>query len=142
MAEKKQLKIEFKDVESLLLDDDNPRLSAISDANSQDKLVQVLWDEMAVSEVALSIAANIRGILSLGARKSKLSMRIGMKYRKPLWGVAVCVSFPLIPPPPALWAGAWRTPVRKEPHKISGSRVVPASQGTRPRDDGGGEREG
>ena len=58
MAEKKQLKIEFKDVESLLLDDDNPRLSAISDANSQDKLVQVLWDEMAVSEVALSIAAN------------------------------------------------------------------------------------
>lgn len=58
MPEQKKLKIEFKDVDLLLLDDDNPRLSAIGDAKNQDELVQVLWDEMAVSEVALSIAAN------------------------------------------------------------------------------------
>lgn len=58
MIEQKKLKIEFKDVNRLLLDDDNPRLSAIGDAKSQDALAQVLWDEMAVSEVALSIAAN------------------------------------------------------------------------------------
>ncbi|MBI3986598.1 MAG: hypothetical protein HY343_06745 [Lentisphaerae bacterium] len=58
MSEKKTLKIEFRDVDLLLLDADNPRLTAIGDTKSQDELVQVLWDEMAVSEVALSIAAN------------------------------------------------------------------------------------
>jgi hypothetical protein len=58
MAEQKKLKVEFMGVDRLLLDDDNPRLSAIGSAKSQDELVQVLWDEMAVSEVALSIAAN------------------------------------------------------------------------------------
>lgn len=55
---KKELKIEFVEVDRLLLDDQNPRLSSIGRAKSQDELVQTLWDEMAVSEVALSIAAN------------------------------------------------------------------------------------
>lgn len=58
MADQKKLKIEFIKVEQLLLDDDNPRLSGISDKRSQDDLVRVLWEEMAVSEVALSIAEN------------------------------------------------------------------------------------
>lgn len=58
MPEQKALKVLFKDVNQLLLDDENPRLTAISEPKSQDELVQVLWDEMAVSEVALSIAAN------------------------------------------------------------------------------------
>jgi hypothetical protein len=58
MPLKKPLRIEFKDVDSLLLDDENPRLVAVSDTKTQDQLVRVLWDEMAVSEVALSIAAN------------------------------------------------------------------------------------
>ncbi|MEK6777537.1 MAG: hypothetical protein AABY87_11785 [bacterium] len=56
--EHKQLEIMYIDVGRLLFDDENPRLSAIGDRNSQDDLVQVLWDEMAVDEVALSIAEN------------------------------------------------------------------------------------
>ncbi|MDH4163623.1 MAG: hypothetical protein OEW15_13180 [Nitrospirota bacterium] len=56
--EHKQLVIKSIDVDRLLFDEDNPRLSAIGDKQSQDALVQVLWDEMAVSEVALSIEAN------------------------------------------------------------------------------------
>lgn len=58
MPEAKGLKIEFKEVDSLLFDAENPRLSGLGEAKSQDQLAQVLWDEMAVSEVALSIAAN------------------------------------------------------------------------------------
>lgn len=58
MPEQKKLKVELKEVNRLLLDADNPRLSAIGDAKSQDALVEVLWNEMAVDEVALSIAAN------------------------------------------------------------------------------------
>jgi hypothetical protein len=58
MAEQKKLKIEFMDVGRLLFDAENPRLSAIGNAKSQEDLLQVLWDEMAVDEVALSIAAN------------------------------------------------------------------------------------
>ena len=54
----KQLEIKFIGVDRLLFDEENPRLSAIGDNKTQDDLVQVLWDEMAVSEVALSIAAN------------------------------------------------------------------------------------
>lgn len=54
----KPLRIDYKDVDSLLLDDENPRLVAVRETETQDQLVQVLWDEMAVSEVALSIAAN------------------------------------------------------------------------------------
>jgi hypothetical protein len=56
--QEKELKIEFVDVGRLILDDRNPRLSSIGRAKSQEELVQILWDEMAVSEVALSIAAN------------------------------------------------------------------------------------
>ncbi len=56
--EKKDLDIKFIEVDRLILDDQNPRLSSIATAKSQDDLVQILWDEMAVSEVALSIAAN------------------------------------------------------------------------------------
>lgn len=58
MPQMKPLKIEFKDVGQLLLDDENPRLVAVGETKTQDELTQVLWDEMAVSEVALSIAAN------------------------------------------------------------------------------------
>ena len=58
MPSVKPLKIEFKPVDSLLLDDQNPRLVAVDETRTQDQLVRVLWDEMAVSEVALSIAAN------------------------------------------------------------------------------------
>jgi hypothetical protein len=56
--ERKQLKIDFKNVDDLLLDPENPRLSVVGESKSQDELVKVLWDEMAVDEVALSIAAN------------------------------------------------------------------------------------
>src|SRR5258708_33685200 len=54
----KKLRIQQIEVERLLLDDENPRLSGITDKRTQDDLVRVLWDEMAVSEVALSIAEN------------------------------------------------------------------------------------
>jgi len=56
--EQESLKVEFINIDQLLLDPDNPRISAIGETENQDELVQVLWDEMAVSEVALSIAAN------------------------------------------------------------------------------------
>jgi hypothetical protein len=45
-------------VEDLLLDADNPRLASVLRNGSQDSLVKVLWTEMAVDEIALSIAAN------------------------------------------------------------------------------------
>jgi hypothetical protein len=46
-------------VGNLLLDAENPRLSSGPDgAVQQDDLARVLWNEMAVDEVALSIAAN------------------------------------------------------------------------------------
>src|SRR5579864_548279 len=45
-------------VKDLLLDPANPRLASVSSNGSQDNLVRLLWDEMAVDEVALSIAAN------------------------------------------------------------------------------------
>jgi hypothetical protein len=58
MPEAKAIKIEFKNADSLLFDDENPRLSSFGDSTTQDALLRTLWDEMAVSEVALSIAAN------------------------------------------------------------------------------------
>ncbi|MBM4163285.1 MAG: hypothetical protein FJ222_02425 [Lentisphaerae bacterium] len=58
MAEAKTIKIEYKDTDSLLFDDENPRLSSFGESTTQDALLRTLWDEMAVSEVALSIAAN------------------------------------------------------------------------------------
>jgi hypothetical protein len=42
----------------LRLDSENPRLAAIEGKNSQPELVKTLWNEMAVDELALSIAAN------------------------------------------------------------------------------------
>jgi hypothetical protein len=52
-------KIEPKAVDKLDLDDENPRLaSASEEPDTQKALLKVLWEEMAVDEVALSIAAN------------------------------------------------------------------------------------
>src|SRR5258708_18019125 len=42
----------------LFVDEDNPRLSSSSAGASQEELLRVLWTEMAVNEVAISIAAN------------------------------------------------------------------------------------
>lgn len=44
--------------EQLMLDPENPRLGRRGEENSQNNLVEILWREMAVNEVALSIAAN------------------------------------------------------------------------------------
>ena len=44
--------------EQLMLDPENPRLGRRGEENSQSDLVEILWREMAVNEVALSIAAN------------------------------------------------------------------------------------
>jgi len=50
---------ELVPVGNLLLDADNPRLSSGQNgAVQQDELARILWNEMAVDEVALSIAAN------------------------------------------------------------------------------------
>lgn len=53
-----ELTVEFMDIERLFLDDENPRLSSFPGKHSQADLVRLLWEEMAVNEVALSIAAN------------------------------------------------------------------------------------
>ena len=45
-------------VEQLLLDVKNPRLSSGAGGDTQEDLLKVLWNEMAVDEVAFSIAAN------------------------------------------------------------------------------------
>ena len=45
-------------VESLLLDGENPRLASSAQGPLQEDLLRVLWTEMAVDEVALSIAEN------------------------------------------------------------------------------------
>ena len=45
-------------VEQLLLDQENPRLAWRTEGNSQEDLVRILWTEMAVDEVVLSIAEN------------------------------------------------------------------------------------
>src|SRR2546423_1809384 len=45
-------------VDKLLLDYENPRLASGRDVTTQDDIVKLLWTEMAVDEVALSIAAN------------------------------------------------------------------------------------
>jgi len=58
MPPAKTLSIDFKEVDLLLLDAENPRLSSAGGCKTQDELIRVLWDEMAVSEVALSVAAN------------------------------------------------------------------------------------
>jgi ParB-like chromosome segregation protein Spo0J len=45
-------------VDQILLDAQNPRLASGLGGETQDDLLKVLWEEMAVDEVALSIAAN------------------------------------------------------------------------------------
>jgi hypothetical protein len=45
-------------VNQLRLDSDNPRLAWRADGDNQDELVRILWNEMAVDEVAWSIAKN------------------------------------------------------------------------------------
>ncbi|HYJ88383.1 MAG TPA: hypothetical protein VEW46_20120 [Pyrinomonadaceae bacterium] len=55
---KSVLKIQSVEVEQLLLDPDNPRLESIATGPTQEELVKAMWKEMAVSEVALSIAEN------------------------------------------------------------------------------------
>jgi hypothetical protein len=45
-------------VSQLLLDAENPRLASGAGGDSQEDLLKVLWTEMAVDEVAFSIAAN------------------------------------------------------------------------------------
>lgn len=45
-------------IKELLLDPENPRLASGAGGGSQKELLKILWNEMAVDEVALSIAAN------------------------------------------------------------------------------------
>ena len=47
-----------KGLDELLLDIDNPRLASGAGGTSQEELLSILWREMAVDEVAFSIAAN------------------------------------------------------------------------------------
>lgn len=47
-----------KKLDELLLDFDNPRLASGAKGVSQEEILGILWKEMAVDEVALSIAAN------------------------------------------------------------------------------------
>jgi hypothetical protein len=54
----KVLQIEPVDVEQLLLDSENPRLEGLVKTTDQLELIKAMWKEMAVNEVALSIAAN------------------------------------------------------------------------------------
>lgn len=50
--------IERIPITHLRLDKENPRLAAIHGETTQKGLIKKLWDEMAVDELALSIAAN------------------------------------------------------------------------------------
>jgi hypothetical protein len=54
----KPLQIESIPVAQLRLDDENPRLISIASEPGQEGIMKAMWSEMAVSEVALSIAAN------------------------------------------------------------------------------------
>ncbi len=44
--------------DQLFLDEENPRLTSSASGTSQEELLRVLWTEMAVNEVAISVAAN------------------------------------------------------------------------------------
>jgi hypothetical protein len=46
------------EIDKLLLDDENPRLASGLGGDTQEDLLRILWTEMSVDEVALSIAAN------------------------------------------------------------------------------------
>lgn len=58
----KDKKIEWVNLKELYLDLENPRISSIIEVSNeqlpQDELVKLLWREMAVDEIALSIATN------------------------------------------------------------------------------------
>ncbi|MFH1647520.1 MAG: hypothetical protein ABID71_07555 [Chloroflexota bacterium] len=45
-------------IKLLLLDKENPRLASTAQGDSQEDFLRVLWEEMAVDEIAFSIAAN------------------------------------------------------------------------------------
>lgn len=51
-------KVVFLDTDKLLLDEENPRLASGKGGDTQEDLLKVLWTEMSVDELALSIAAN------------------------------------------------------------------------------------
>ncbi|HEX7314343.1 MAG TPA: ParB N-terminal domain-containing protein [Pyrinomonadaceae bacterium] len=46
------------DVDKLLFDEDNPRLASGRGGDSQEDLLRILWTEMGIDELALSISAN------------------------------------------------------------------------------------
>jgi len=50
--------IDWMSVYRLLLDKDNPRLASGNGADTQFDILKLLWTEMAVDELVLSIAAN------------------------------------------------------------------------------------
>jgi ParB-like nuclease domain len=50
--------IDHIEVDKILLDEENPRLASGHGGDTQDDLLRILWTEMAVDEVAMSIAAN------------------------------------------------------------------------------------
>jgi hypothetical protein len=52
------LKLQFIPIVQLLLDPENPRLEGIAKSKEQIELLRAMWREMAVGEVALSIAEN------------------------------------------------------------------------------------
>ena len=54
----KKLNIQPIKLRQLLLDPENPRLEGVATGTDQESLARALWREMAVDEVALSIAAN------------------------------------------------------------------------------------
>jgi ParB-like nuclease domain len=54
----KLLEIKPLPVDQLLLDPENPRLESVAKTTDQLELIRAMWREMAVSEVALSIAEN------------------------------------------------------------------------------------
>ncbi|MEI8190071.1 MAG: ParB N-terminal domain-containing protein, partial [candidate division NC10 bacterium] len=54
----KLLEIKPLPVDQLLLDPENPRLESVAKTKDQLVLIKAMWREMAVSEVALSIAEN------------------------------------------------------------------------------------
>ena len=51
-------KVQHVSVDQLLLDAENPRLASLTGGDSQEDILRLLWAEMAVDEVAFSIAAN------------------------------------------------------------------------------------
>lgn len=60
MPDQKTSKMDVKlvPVGDLLLDPENPRLESVIDTSNQPELIRAMWKEMAVDEVALSIAEN------------------------------------------------------------------------------------